>query len=76
MSGPKIDQSGECFTIDPASGLCRIDGIPVFKIITIQGQMPRLQFLDDDRMRSKYRATRFVEIPIDVLFDKIIKLSS
>jgi len=76
MTGPKVDATGETICMDPTTGICRVDGIPVFRIIAIHGQMVRLQFADDDKMRSGYRGTRYVEIALDVLFRRIMELSA
>jgi hypothetical protein len=76
MTQAKLDNTGETICMDPATGICRIDGIPAFRIVAVKGQSVRLQFADDDKMRSHYRGTRYVEITLDVLFQKIIELSS
>lgn len=67
----KIDQTGDCIKIDMASGLVRIDGVPVFKVISAAGTDIRLQFVDGDRLRSEGRGTRYIEIPLTILIEKI-----
>ena len=51
-------------------GLVKIDGITSFRKISRDGVI-YIQFCDHDRMRSKCRGTRFVEVPLDILFKKL-----
>jgi len=67
---PVLDRVGECVSIDPASGLVRIDGFPVFKVV-VRSDGIFVQFADNDRMRSNYRGTRFIEVPLECIVDRI-----
>jgi epoxyqueuosine reductase QueG len=67
----KVDSCGECIKIDPITGMVRIDGYATFKVRTsITGEI-YLQFADDNKFRSSGRGTRFVEVKLDTLIDKI-----
>ena len=68
-----LDEEAKCVQVDPTSGLVRVDGIPVFRVIAIPGNGLVLQFKDPSRERSKYRGAQLIEIPIDVLFEKLIE---
>lgn len=53
-------------------GLMKIDGVPMFRKVIHNG-VTYLQFCDKDRMRSNCRATRLVEVRLDVLMLAIEK---
>lgn len=61
-----VDSQGAKIKIGDG-GLIRIDGITVFRKIE-RGGIIYLQFCDNDRMRAKCRGTKFVEIPLDVVY--------
>jgi hypothetical protein len=67
----KVDQNGVCIYINNISGLVRIDGVPVFKIKAAQTGEIVLQFSDLDKYRSIARGTRYIEVPLEMLIDKI-----
>lgn len=62
----KLDRGGSTVSVRP-DGLVVIDGIPAFRRIVRPDGIVVLQFCDDDRMRSSFRGTRLVEIPVEVL---------
>ena len=62
--------------IDPISGVVRVDGIPVFRIMAIPGNGIVLQFKDNNKTRSRYRGSEFVEIPIEDFFRQLIQGSA
>lgn len=51
-------------------GLIRIDGVPAFRMI-VREDVIYLQFFDKDRLRSQCRGSRFVEISLDELVEKM-----
>ena len=60
-----LDTTGETIkTTD--NGLVRIDGITVFRKVVREGII-YIEFCDNDRMRTKCRGSRFVEVPLSVL---------
>lgn len=63
---PIYDASCSCINIDPASGLVRVDGIPVFKVLAVGNEI-RIQFLDGSKLRSQFRGTQLVEVPLSTL---------
>lgn len=64
-----LDTTGEMIkTTD--TGLIRIDGITVFRKVVREGII-YIEFCDNDRMRTKCRGTRFVEVPLSVLLGVI-----
>lgn len=67
---PVQDNSAKCISIDPVSGLVRVDGIPMFKVIDGKDGI-KLQFKDGDKLRSKYRGTQYIEVPLEALVNKI-----
>ena len=69
---PWTDNTGECVNVDPTTGLVRIDGVPVFKVFTVNNTL-KLQFKDSDKLRSKYRGTDLIEVSLSCLIDKITK---
>jgi hypothetical protein len=71
-----IDKCGASISVNIMTGLVRIDGMPVFRVISSNDGSIRIQFADNDRMKSRARGTRFIEIPADVLFDKLLKSCS
>lgn len=71
----KVDSNGETITINNVTGLVRIAGMPVFKIKSASSGEIYLQFADCDKSRSAVRGTRFIEIPLEVLFDKLLKFT-
>lgn len=73
---PLVDKTGACIEVNISTGLVRIDGIPVFRLVSTDKDGVKVQFADNDKMRSKYRGTRYIEIPASVLFQKLISSSS
>jgi hypothetical protein len=47
--------------------------MPVFKIKAASNGDIYLQFYDCDKARSAARGTRFIEVPVSVLFEKLVK---
>jgi len=68
-NSPKYDPNAEMLEIG-ADGLVRIDGIIAFRIVIRQHKVC-IQFCDQDRLRSSCRGTRYVEIPLDALANKL-----
>ena len=66
---PTINKPHELIRITD-DGLVRVDGIGVFRRIERDGVL-YLQFADYDRMRITCRGSRYVEIPLSVLVEKI-----
>lgn len=64
-----IDTDGKTVKITE-DNLVRIDGIGVFRRIRRDGVL-YLQFMDTDRYRAKCRGSKFVEIPLHILVEKI-----
>jgi hypothetical protein len=64
-----IDTEGKTVKITE-DNLVRIDGIGVFRRIQREGVL-YLQFMDTDRYRAKCRGSKFVEIPLHILLEKI-----
>jgi hypothetical protein len=69
---PVLDQMGSFVKVNAMTGLVKVDGIPVFRIVTGQDGV-KVQFADNDRLRSRSRGTRFVEVPIIILFEKLVE---
>lgn len=69
-SKPWHDTKGTCISIDPTNGLVKIDGLPVFKAFATPRGIT-IQFKDTDKLRSKYRGSALVEIPLRALIDRI-----
>ena len=65
----KIDERGELIRITD-DGLVKLDGIAILRRVEREGKV-YLQFCDSDRMRTQLRKTRYVEIPLEVLMDRI-----
>lgn len=53
-------------------GLVRVDGIAVFKVV-VREDKTFIEFFDHDRMRSKCRGTKFVEVEIGAILEAIAK---
>lgn len=66
---PSIDLDGKTVKIGD-DDLVRVDGIGVFRRIQREGVL-YLQFMDTDRYRAKCRGSKFVEIPLQILVEKI-----
>lgn len=66
----KIDPDGECVAVDQITGLVRVDNVPVFKVMTTNHGI-YLQFYDGDKMRSEYRGSQYIEVPLDLLVETI-----
>lgn len=64
-----LDTTGETIKATD-TGLIRIDGITVFRKVVREGII-YIEFCDNDRMRTKCRGTRFVEVPLSVLLGVI-----
>jgi hypothetical protein len=73
FSAAKVDSKGETITINNVTGLVRVGGMPVFKIKAASSGEVYLQFYDCDKVRTAARGTRFIEIPVSVLVDKLLK---
>lgn len=71
-----LDEKGCCISFDPMSRLVRVDGIPVFRLLSGNGGVLLIQFYDGDKLRSKHRRTRQIEIPLTVVMDKLQELSA
>lgn len=67
----KVDKCGDCIRIDNITGMVRIDGYAVFKVRSSPDGELYLQFADDNKFRSNGRGTRFIEIPMNVLVERI-----
>jgi len=65
----KVDLDGNTITIGD-DGLVRIDGVVAFRRVVRSGRV-FAQFLDGDRMRSSCRGTRYIEVPIGVLVERV-----
>jgi len=52
------------------NNMVRVDGIGVFRVRRRDGVL-YIQFMDTDRYRAQCRGTKFVEIPLDILIEKI-----
>jgi hypothetical protein len=72
---PLFDKTGSCVEVNISTGLVKVDGITVFRIVTSGSDGIKLQFADNDKMRSRARGTRFIEIPAVVLFSKLNSLT-
>lgn len=68
---PKVDNSGECIKVDPVSGMVRVDGIIVCRVVVIPGDGVRLQFFDGNRQRSARRGANLVEVPISTFAERV-----
>jgi hypothetical protein len=73
FSAAKVDNQGDTISINNISGMVRVGGMPVFKIKSATNGAVYLQFYDCDKARSAARGTRFIEIPVSVLFEKLVK---
>lgn len=70
----KIYLKAECVAVDPASGLVRVDGMPVFRVVALPGNGLVIQFKDSNRARAQGRGTELVEIPLKELFEKLVEV--
>ena len=68
----KLDPTATCVTVTRSGVLC-VDGIKVLRIVW-QDDKPWLQFCDRNRERCEVRGTNCVEIPLDTMLSKIVKL--
>lgn len=70
--GPKtkVDLDGRTLFVRE-DGLIRIDGIVLARLVLTPNDGICIQVFDRDRMRSAYRGTRLVTIPLDVLVSKL-----
>ncbi len=73
---PFVDKTGACVEVNISTGFVYIDGIPAFRVVTSNTDGVKIQFADDNKARSRYRGTRFIEIPASVLFEKLITACS
>ena len=64
-----LDLTGNTIKITE-KGLIRVDGIGVFRRVERAGVI-YIEFSDHDRMRSQCRGTKFVEVPLNVLMEKL-----
>lgn len=69
MIKPSLDRTGKKVTITP-DGLVKLDGVIIFRTVERNGAFC-LQFVDHDRLRVQCRGSRYIEIPLDVLMNKI-----
>ena len=69
QNSPVLDPKGQMVEVSP-DGLVRVDGIIAFRLVTRQGQ-PCIQFCDQDRLRSSCRGTRYVEVPLNTLAERL-----
>lgn len=67
--GVKVDDTGKSIR-ELEDGLVKIDGVTVFRKVIRDG-ITYLQFCDHDRMRSNCRGTRYIEVPINILMEKL-----
>jgi hypothetical protein len=74
IKGPAIDRTGKKLLIMP-DGLIKLDGVIIFRAVEREGQVC-LQFVDHDRLRVQCRGSRYIEIPLEVLIDKIQRKDS
>lgn len=65
----KTDSIGDSIT-EAGDGLIRVDGITVFRKI-VRGDIIFIQFCDHDRLRSKCRGSKFFEVPLNILLEKL-----
>lgn len=65
----KIDPEGNTLKI-LEDGLVKIDQVTAFRKVERDGVI-YLQFCDHDRMRSNCRGSRFIEIPLSVIVEKM-----
>ena len=68
-NSPILDPSGKTISIN-LEGMVRVDGIIAFRIVTRKNKVC-IQFCDQDRLRSSCRGTRYVEIPLDTLANRL-----
>ena len=68
------DQLAACVTVDPTTGIVRIDSVPVFRVFVIQGNGVVFQFKDPNKLRATVRGSAYIEIPAGALFEKITRL--
>ncbi len=68
-NSPLLDPAGKSISIND-KGMVRVDGIIAFRIV-IRNNKVCVQFCDQDRLRSSSRGTRYVEIPLDALADRL-----
>ena len=66
----KIDTNGECVVVDQITGLVRVDSVPVFKVMSTNNGI-YLQFYDGDKMRSEFRGSQYIEVPLTLLIETI-----
>lgn len=64
-----IDKTGEKIKISDED-VFRLDGLTIFRKVVRDGVI-YLQFKDHDKMRSKCRGTYYMEIPLDILVEKL-----
>jgi hypothetical protein len=64
-----IDSDGKTIKIN-GDNLVRVDGIGVFRTVW-HGDVLYLQFVDTDRYRATCRGSKFVEVPLHILVEKI-----
>ena len=68
-NSPILDPQGALIDVGD-DGLVRVDGIIAFRVVFRRGEAC-LQFCDQDRLRSSCRGTRYVEIPLEALSEKL-----
>ncbi len=69
-NSPLLDPTGKSIEVND-KGMVRVDGIIAFRIV-IRNNKVCVQFCDQDRLRSSSRGTRYVEIPLDALADRLV----
>lgn len=66
----KVDSNGDCVAVDQITGLVRIDSVPVFKVMSTNNGI-YLQFYDGDKMRSEFRGSAYIEVPLTLLIETL-----
>ena len=68
-NSPILDPQGEMISVNKR-GMVRVDGIIAFRIV-MRNNKVCVQFCDQDRLRSSCRGTRYVEVPLDTLAERL-----
>ncbi len=68
-NSPILDPQGEMISVNK-KGMVRVDGIIAFRIV-VRNNKVCVQFCDQDRLRSSCRGTRYVEVPLDALAERL-----
>lgn len=73
---PLVDKTGACIEVNVKTGIVKIDGMIVFRVVSSDVDGVKVQFADTSKWRSRARGTRYIEIPAAVLFKKLINSCS